>query len=277
MPLVLVGTPIGNLEDLSRRAVRALTEADVIACEDTRRTRKLLTAAGVRAGGRLVAVHEHNEAAMVPRVLAWLRAGKRVALVSDAGMPAVADPGERLVAAALQAGLPVEVVPGPSALLAALVVSGFPTSRFVFEGFLPRKGPARERRIAAVAAEERTVVLYEAPHRLAETLAELVAACGPDRPVVVARELTKVFEEVWRGRLGEAAARAAGGEPRGEHVVVLAGAPAKSEVGDEAIVRALERARAAGATTRAAVEEVATALGVSRRRVYELALRSGDG
>lgn len=278
MTLILVGTPIGNLEDVSPRAVRTLAEADVIACEDTRRTRKLLTAAGVAARGRLVAVHEHNEAAMVPRVVAWLRAGKRVALVTDAGMPGIADPGERIVAAAVQAGFGVEVVPGPSAVTAALAVSGLPCSRFVFEGFLPRKGPTRAERLAALAGEPRTAVLFEAPHRLVETLADLAASCGPDRSVAVARELTKLFEEVWRGDLAGALAWAGGSEPRGEYVIVLGGAPRPAAPDRATIARALGAARQAGATTRAAVDAVAEELGVSRRLVYEVALdeeRSG--
>lgn len=276
MTLVVVGTPIGNLDDVSPRAVRTLAEADVIACEDTRRTRKLLTASGVAARGRLVAVHEHNEAAMVPRVVAWLRAGKRVALVTDAGMPGIADPGERIVAAAVRAGITVEVVPGPSAVTAALAVSGLPCSRFVFEGFLPRKGPARAERLAALAGEGRTAVLFEAPHRLAATLADLVGACGAARPVAVARELTKLFEEVWRGDLAGALAWAGASEPRGEYVIVLGGAQRAAGPDRAAIARALRAAREAGATTRAAVDAVAEELGVSRRRVYEVALADED-
>lgn len=278
MSLVVVGTPIGNLEDISPRAVRALSEADVVACEDTRRTRKLLTATGVSARGRLVAIHEHNEAAMVPRVLEWLRAGKHVALVTDAGMPGIADPGERIVAAAVKAGVRVEVVPGPSAVTAALVVSGLPCSRFVFEGFLPRKGPERSERIAALAAETRTAVVFEAPHRVRETLGDLAAACGPGRPVAVARELTKLFEEVWRGDLAGALEWAGASEPRGEYVIVLGGAQPSQAPDRTVIARALRDARARGASTRDAVDAVAGALGVSRRQVYEIALdeeRSG--
>ncbi len=170
-------------------------------------------------------VNEHTERDTVPGILDRLARGERVALVSDAGLPGISDPGEVLVRAAVEAGFAVEVIPGPSAAAAALVVSGLPTARFVFEGFLPRKGSARSRRLAAVATEERTVVLYEAPHRLARTVADLVAVCGPERRVVFARELTKLHEEVWRGTLGEAVARVAAVEPRGEHVLVLDGAP----------------------------------------------------
>jgi 16S rRNA (cytidine1402-2'-O)-methyltransferase len=270
--LVLVGTPIGNLGDLSPRAVEALGEADLICCEDTRRTGRLLAHAGV-SGARLRVVNEHTEAAMEAEVVRRVAAGERVVLVSDAGMPAVSDPGARLVAAVVDAGLAVEVVPGPSAALAALVVSGLPTGRFAFEGFLPRSGAGRSARLAAVAADDRTTVLFEAPHRLAKTLAALVEVCGGGRAVVIARELTKLHEEVWRGTLAEAVARAGGDEPRGEHVIVLAGAPRPAEAGDDAVLAALAAARAAGSSTRDAVAQVAADLGVARRRVYELANR----
>lgn len=270
--LVLVGTPIGNLADLSPRAVEALARAAVVCCEDTRRTGRLLAHAGL-SGATLRVVNEHTEAAMVDDVLGWVAAGKRVALVSDAGMPAVSDPGAQLVAAVAGAGLAVEVVPGPSAALTALVVSGLPTGRFTFEGFLPRSGAARSARLAAVAAEERTTVLFEAPHRLARTLSALAEACGGERGVVVARELTKLHEEVWRGTLFEAVDRTAASEPRGEHVIVLAGAPPQAEADDEAVLAALVAARAAGSSTRDAVASVAADLGVAHRRVYDLATR----
>jgi 16S rRNA (cytidine1402-2'-O)-methyltransferase len=268
--LVLVGTPIGNLGDLSARAGAELARADVVACEDTRRTGKLLAHIGVRAP-RLLVVNDHTEARAARDVLSCLDRGERVVVVSDAGMPGISDPGERLVAAAAAAGHVVEVVPGPSASIAALVVSGLATGRFVFEGFLPRKGSGRTERLAAVASERRTVVLYEAPHRLARTLAELAETCGGERRVAIARELTKLHEEVWRGTLGAAVVRAGEAEPRGEHVVVLDGAPPPAEVDDEAILDALRRARGAGATTRDAATDVAEALGVPRRRVYALA------
>ncbi|MGI9021889.1 MAG: 16S rRNA (cytidine(1402)-2'-O)-methyltransferase, partial [Acidimicrobiales bacterium] len=226
MTLVLVATPIGNLGDLSPRSVQALTDADVIACEDTRRTRQLLAHAGIPAGGRLVTVNDHNETAQVGAVLARLDAGEQVVLVTDAGMPGISDPGERLVAAAAAAGYRVEVVPGPSAALAALVVSGLPAGRFCFEGFLPRKGRARTERLRELAAERRTTVVFESPHRVRQTVEELSRALDPLRRIVVARELTKVFEEVWRGTLADAVTHVAGTEPRGEYVLVLDGAAA---------------------------------------------------
>jgi 16S rRNA (cytidine1402-2'-O)-methyltransferase len=268
--LVLIGTPIGNLGDLSPRATEELGRADAIACEDTRRTGRLLELAGI--GRRpFVVVNDHTEAGAVGDVLARLDRGERVAVVSDAGMPGISDPGERLVRAAAAAGHVVEVVPGPSAAITALVVSGLPTGRFVFEGFLPRKGSGRTERLAALAGERRTVVLYEAPHRLARTVADLAAALGPERRVALARELTKLHEELWRGSLGEAIDWCAQREPRGEFVVVVDGAPAPPEPTDDDIADALRAARGAGRTTRDAVDEVAARLGVARKRVYALA------
>jgi len=274
--LVLVGTPIGNLGDLSPRAVEALQRADAICCEDTRRTGRLLQLAGI--GPRpLVVVNDHTEVRAVPGVLARLAAGERVAVVTDAGMPGISDPGERLVRAAVAAGHAVEVVPGPSAAIAALVVSGLPTGRWAFEGFLPRKGAGRAERLAEVARERRTVVLYEAPHRLARTLADLVEVCGPDRRVAVARELTKLHEELWRGTLGEALARAEAAPPRGELVLVLEGAPAP-EAASAADIEAAVRARLDGGDSpRDAAAAVARALGVPKRAVYDVAVRLGRG
>ena len=275
--LVVVGTPIGNLGDLTPRAIEALASADVVYCEDTRHSRKLLTHAGI-SGVPLRSLHEHNEDGRIDEVVTAVAAGRTVALVSDAGMPAVSDPGARVVAGVAAAGLTVTVVPGPSAVLAALVASGLATDRFCFEGFLPRSGRDRSDRMAAVAAEVRTVVLFEAPGRTAATLRDLAAVCGYDRPVAVARELTKLHEEIWRGSLAGAAEWAAGGV-RGEVVIVVAGAPelAEEPVDDELLIRALEAQVAAGARTRGAVDAVAATHGVPRRRVYELALRVKHG
>ncbi len=274
--LVLVGTPIGNLGDLTPRAVEAVASADLVCCEDTRRTGRLLQHAGIRAKA-LKVVNDHTEVDAVAHVVARLAGGEVVAVVSDAGMPGISDPGERLVAAAIEAGFAVEVVPGPTAAVTALVASGLTAGRFVFEGFLPRKGSGRAERLRDVAAERRTVVLYEAPHRVARTLGDLAEACGPDRRVVMARELTKLHEEHWRGSLAEAVARVADLEPRGEYVLVLDGAPAPEELTDRAILDALAAARAGGASNRDAVADVSARLGVARRRVYALATgRSGD-
>lgn len=268
--LVLVGTPIGNLEDLPPRAVRVLAEADLVVCEDTRRTGRLLQAAGISAK-KLLAAHEHNEAGQVGQVLERLRNGETVAIVSDAGMPGISDPGERMVRAAADAGIEVQVVPGPSAAVTGLVASGLPTGRFVFEGFLPRSGSGRTERLAALAGERRTIVLYEAPHRIARTLADLAGALGDDRRVALARELTKLHEETWRGTLGAALARTAEVEPRGEYVVVVEGSDAPPEANDVTLAAAVDRLLADGSSTRDAVAEVATTYGVPKRRVYDLA------
>ena len=271
--LVLVGTPIGNLGDLSPRAVEALAAADVILCEDTRRTRQLLTHAGIK-GKRLVALPGHREAQSVAPVVGWLGEGKTLAVASDAGMPAVSDPGARLVAAVTAAGFPVEVVPGPSAVLTALVVSGLPTERFCFEGFLPRRGAERTRRLNAIASQERTTVLFEAPHRLAATLVDLAEACGGGRRVAVARELTKLHEEIWRGSLRDAADRAAETEARGEYAIVVEGRDPGEAAPADADIEAAVRARLeAGQSARDAAHAVADELAVGRKRAYEMALR----
>lgn len=272
--LVLVATPIGHLGDLSPRAVAELGGAAAVVCEDTRRTGRLLVHAGV-ADKRLLVANEHTEASCAAEVRRLLDGGATVAVVTDAGTPGISDPGERLVRTAIEGGHRVEAVPGASALLAALVVSGLPTARFVMEGFLPRSGAERGERLAEVAAERRTAVLYEAPHRLARTLADLLAACGPDRPVAVCRELTKMHEETWRGRLGEAAARATAGDPLGEHVIVLGGAAAPADATDDELLAALAEARAAGRSGRDAVAAVAAAFGAPRRRVYDLDVGRG--
>jgi 16S rRNA (cytidine1402-2'-O)-methyltransferase len=278
--LTLVGTPIGNLGDLSTRAVSVLRDADVIAAEDTRRTRALLTHAGVAAAGRLVAVHEHNEAQQAPRLIEKAKAGAHIAYVTDAGMPGISDPGERLVRRAVAAGVPVSVVPGPSAVLAALVVSGLPTGRFAFEGFLPVRGSERSERLLALAAEDRTIVLFESPRRVARTLADLERVLGADRPVVVARELTKIHEEVLRTNLRDANERMVAGEPRGEYVIVVAPPPARPVADDETVYGAVSAALASGETARDAATAVARDLGISRRRAYEAATairRRGSG
>ena len=272
--LVLVATPIGNLGDLSPRALSALESADLICCEDTRRTRTLLSAMDLRAAGRLVSLHEHNERDRTASVLDAVAQGKAVVVVSDAGTPGISDPGSRLVKAALDAGLHVSTVPGPSAVLAALVISGLTTDRFVMEGFLPRRGPERTKQIASLRGEERTCVLFESPRRLWATLVELAEALGDSRQAVVARELTKIHEETLRGSLAELARNLEGVEVRGEVVLLLAGAePLEGAViDDEAILSAVRRARENGASLRDAAAMVAEALGVQRRRVYELAL-----
>lgn len=269
--LVLVATPIGHLDDLSTRTVEALRRADCVCCEDTRRTGNLLRHLGIRAP-RLLVINEHTEWDRTTEVLTLLAEGATVALVSDAGTPAISDPGERLVRAAVDAGVAVTAVPGPAALIMALVMSGLPTARFAFDGFLPRKGAERTRRLAEVARELRTVVLYEAPHRLARTLADLTTVCGEQRRVALARELTKVHEEMWRGTLGEALERAEHVTPRGEYVIVLEGAPGADGASDDEIDHELTQRLDAGMSVSRAAAEVAALFDLPRRAVYQQAL-----
>ncbi len=271
--LYLVGTPIGNLGDLSERARETLARADLVACEDTRRTGRLLRAVGLRA--RLVSFFEGNEARRTGELLAALREGRDVAVVSDAGMPGLSDPGERLVRAAVAAGIDVRVVPGPSAAIAALVVSGLPTDRFAFEGFLPRRASERRARLEALAAEPRTVVLFESPRRVGAFLRELLEILG-DRRVALCRELTKLHEEVLRGRASEVLAALGEREPRGEVVLVVEGAP---PAGEPSLEAALEEARglvAAGLRRREAAAAVARRHGVAANAVYRALIGPRD-
>lgn len=269
--LVLAATPIGNTNDASPRLRRLLAEADVVAAEDTRRTRDLARRLGVAIGGRVVSHHEHNEAGRVDELLEVVEGGGTVLVVTDAGMPAVSDPGYRLVTAAVAAGLPVTVAPGPSAVLAALAVSGLPTDRFAFEGFPPRRPGERARALAALADERRTLVFFEAPHRLTAFLSALAVAFGPDRRAAVCRELTKTYEEVRRDTLGALAAWAAAGGVRGEIVVVVEGAPQRSSAVDDLVARVLARADA-GERLKDAVAAVADETGAAKRDLYQAAL-----
>ncbi|HJO79060.1 MAG: 16S rRNA (cytidine(1402)-2'-O)-methyltransferase [Acidimicrobiales bacterium] len=268
--LTLVATPIGNLGDLSPRAVEVLSGADLVACEDTRRTGRLLSHAGI-TGSDLLRVDQHTEERAADTVIGRLAEGAAVAVVTDAGTPGISDPGERLVQRVLEAGFEVSVVPGPSAPVAALVVSGLSTTRWCMEGFLPRGGAARAGRLAELAIEERTMVLFESPHRLEGTLSDLTEAFGGQRPIAVVREVTKLHEEVWRGTLSEALDWIAT-PVKGEIVLVVGGAPPTDGADDERICTLLAEAKSTGASTRDAAEEVARRLGVSRRRAYRLAL-----
>ena len=268
MPLLVAATPIGNVEDASPRLRAALASADIIAAEDTRRVRRLLTALGVEATGRIVSHFEQNEQARLAPLLEELQAGRTVLVVTDAGTPLVSDPGYRLVAAAAEAGLPVHTLPGPSAVTAALAVSGLPADRWCFEGFLPRKAGERRRLLASLAGERRTLVFFEAPHRLAASLTDLVAAFGGDRRATVCRELTKTYEEVRRDTLAGLAAWAAEGV-RGEVTLVVAGAVEVAEPVDDATLVAQVAAYVdSGLSRRDAVDRVATERGLSRRLVY---------
>ncbi len=274
MTLVLAATPIGRVEDASPRLRAELAGADVVAAEDTRRLRRLLGELEVTVSGRVVSYFEGNEQQRTPQLLEELLAGQRVVLVTDAGMPSVSDPGFRLVAAAVDAGVTVTVVPGPSAVLAALAVSGLPVDRFCFEGFLPRKAAERARRLAALAEEPRTLVIFEAPHRTAATLAALADVFGAERPAALCRELTKTHEEVRRGPLAELAAAALDGV-RGEVTLVVAGAPTKAGAPlDEAALRAwVDDKVAAGSSRKDAILAVATESGLPRKAVYAAAHR----
>ena len=266
--LWLVATPIGNLGDLSPRAVDVLAHVGLICCEDTRRTGLLLQHAGVRAS-RLAVCNDHTELSRVAEVLSVLGDGRDVAIVSDAGTPGISDPGERIVRAVIDAGYDVSAVPGPSAAIMALTISGLAADRFVFEGFIPRKGADRAARLADIASEHRTTVIYEAPHRVLRTLEDLREQCGDDRQIVVTRELTKLHEEVVRGPLGEVDI----GGPRGEYVLVLAGAPVDDQpISDDEVREALRDELASGSSTRDAAAAVAKNVGRPKREVYALAV-----
>jgi len=273
--LVLAATPLGDSRDASPRLREALATADVIAAEDTRRTRALAAALGVQPSGRYVSFYDAVESARIPALVDAVRAGQTVVLVTDAGMPSVSDPGFTLVQATVAAGLPVTCLPGPSAVTTALALSGLPADRFCFEGFAPRKPGARKRFLAALAAEPRTAVFFESPHRVAETLAAAVEVLGADREAAVCRELTKQYEEVKRGPLGELAAWAAQGV-RGEITVVLAPAPA-AEVDVDDLVDDVQARVDAGERLKAVVAEVSAAAGVSSRALYDAVLAARNG
>jgi 16S rRNA (cytidine1402-2'-O)-methyltransferase len=275
---VLVATPIGNLADLSPRALAALQEADAVLCEDSRVTGGLLARQGVAA--TMIPLHDHNEAAQAPRLVGRMKAGECFALVSDAGTPLVSDPGYRLVRAAIEAGVTVSAIPGPNAAVMALSLSGLPPHPFLFLGFLPARAGPRAAEIMRLRQLERaglsaTLVLYEAPHRLAEALAALAEGLGADRAAAVARELTKRFEEVRRGTLGDLAAHYSTAEARGEICVVVGPAPAE-QAGSAELDDALRAAFAAGLSLRDAAASVAEATGLTRRDVYRRALDLGS-
>lgn len=268
--LVLAGTPIGDVADAPPRLAAELAAAEVIAAEDTRRLRRLTQALGVHTTGRVVSYFEGNEAARTPELADALEAGARVLLVTDAGMPSVSDPGYRLVAAAVERGVKVTAVPGPSAVLTALAVSGLPVDRFCFEGFLPRKPGERRSRLREVAGERRTLVYFEAPHRLDDTLAAMSEILGADRRAAVCRELTKTYEEVRRGPLEELAAWAADGV-RGEITIVVEGAPetGPQDLGPEELVRRVHVREEAGERRKEAIAAVAAETGLPKREVFD--------
>ena len=268
--LYIVGTPIGNLEDMSLRALRILGEVDLIAAEDTRKTRKLLTHFKIKTP--LTSYHQHNKLTRLDELLGTLQ-HKDVALVSEAGMPGLSDPGYELIQAAIVQGIPVVPVPGPSALVTALVISGLPTDSFLYLGFLPRRQKERRLLLASVAGERRTLVAFEAPHRLLASLADLKDVLG-DRRIAIARELTKMYEEVWRGNLSQALAYFEENPPRGEFTLVIEGAREERAKWDEVqVMEALAELLADGVKRKEAVQAVSELAGWPRREVYKLALR----
>ncbi|MBA3719502.1 MAG: 16S rRNA (cytidine(1402)-2'-O)-methyltransferase [Nocardioidaceae bacterium] len=271
--LVLAATPIGNAADAPARLATELAAADVVAAEDTRRLHRLVADLGVEPTGRVVSYYDGNETRRTTELLDELLAGRRVLVVTDAGMPTVSDPGYRLVAAAVAAGVRVTAVPGPSAVVTALAVSGLPVDRFCFEGFLPRRTGERARRLAELAPERRTLVFFEAARRTAATLTAMAEAFGPDRQAAVCRELTKTHEEVRRGSLAELVEWAADGV-RGEVTLVVGGASAPAPPADSELVEAVAGLEAEGTSRRDAIAEVAQRTGVPRRTVYDLVHRA---
>lgn len=267
---MLVATPIGNVADLSPRAAHLLAQADVVCCEDTRHSGQLFARLGIRPQ-RLMSLHEHNESARGREIVGLIEAGLTVALVSDAGMPVISDPGARLVTLVHEAGLRVTAVPGPSAAVTAVALAGFGGDRFSFEGFVPKKGAERAARLAEIAASPVPSVIYEAPGRVEALLSDLARLCGDERAVTVGRELTKLHEEVWRGGIGEAVRKWPSEEARGEFVIVLEGATEPQSVVPSPLelAEAVSRLTAAGSTRRDAVAEVAERSGISRRAVYD--------
>ncbi|MEI8407137.1 MULTISPECIES: 16S rRNA (cytidine(1402)-2'-O)-methyltransferase [unclassified Kribbella] len=273
--LVLAGTPIGDVGDASARLGKVLGEADVVAAEDTRRLRRLTGELGIVVAGRVVSYFEGNERERAPELLEALTAGQTVVVVTDAGMPSVSDPGYRLVAAAIEAGVHVTAVPGPSAVLTAVALSGLPVDRFTFEGFLPRKPGERARRLAELADEPRTMVFFEAPHRLAASLEAMAEAFGAERRTAVCRELTKTYEEVKRGPIAELATWAADGV-RGEITVVVAGADPDKVVTPEDLAREVATDEEAGTPRKQAIADVAKRFNVPKRTVYDAVLAARD-
>jgi 16S rRNA (cytidine1402-2'-O)-methyltransferase len=269
--LYLVGTPIGNLGDMTMRGLQVLRDVDTIAAEDTRHTGKLLHHFQIKTPQ--ISYHQHNEQQRIPELIGQLESGKSIALVTDAGMPGISDPGYLIVSACVAAGIRVIPIPGVTAVVTAVSASGLPSDRFVFEGFLPVKGQERRDRLESVSGEPRTLVFYESPHRLRQTLADFATTFGADRQIVIGRELTKLHEEFWRGNIGDAIEHYTQTEPQGEYAIVLAGAHvSQPTLSDEAIDRALIELMLNGTSRSQASRIVAEQISQSRRYVYQLAL-----
>jgi 16S rRNA (cytidine1402-2'-O)-methyltransferase len=269
--LYIVGTPIGNLEDITFRAVRILQNVDLIAAEDTRHTGKLLQHLQVRTPQ--ISYHEHNRSSRIPELLEHLHSGKAIALVSDAGMPGISDPGYELVKACVEAGISVVPIPGASAAITALSAAGLPTDRFVFEGFLPAKGQQRREYLEVLETESRTLIFYESPHRLRETLQDLAQVWGSDRQIVLARELTKLYEEFWRGTIGDAIAHYQQREPQGEYTILVAGKPpSQTLLTEEQLKAELQQLISQGISRSQASRQLTKYTSLNRRQVYQIAL-----
>ncbi|MBD1930874.1 MULTISPECIES: 16S rRNA (cytidine(1402)-2'-O)-methyltransferase [Cyanophyceae] len=269
--LYVVGTPIGNLEDMTFRAVRILQEVDAIAAEDTRHTGKLLQHFQIKTPQ--ISYHEHNQAQRIPELLQQLKMGKAIALVTDAGMPGISDPGYELVKACIEAEMPVVPIPGCTAVTTALSAAGLPTDRFVFEAFLPAKGADRQQHLESLQTETRTLIFYEAPHRLRQTLQDLAVVLGENRKIVLARELTKLHEEFWRGTIGEAILHYNQREPQGEFTLVVAGGELVTPLlSEEALKAELQQLLYQGISRSQASRQLAKATSIPRRQIYQLAL-----
>jgi 16S rRNA (cytidine1402-2'-O)-methyltransferase len=269
--LYIVGTPIGNLEDITFRAVRILQNVDLIAAEDTRHTGKLLQHLQVRTPQ--ISYHEHNRSSRIPELLEHLHSGKAIALVSDAGMPGISDPGYELVKACVEAGISVVPIPGASAAITALSAAGLPTDKFVFEGFLPAKGQQRREYLEVLETESRTLIFYESPHRLRETLQDLAQVWGSDRQIVLARELTKLYEEFWRGTIGDAIAHYQQREPQGEYTILVAGKPpSQTLLTEEQLKAELQQLISQGISRSQASRQLTKYTSLNRRQVYQIAL-----
>ncbi|MBR8834866.1 MAG: 16S rRNA (cytidine(1402)-2'-O)-methyltransferase [Stigonema ocellatum SAG 48.90 = DSM 106950] len=269
--LYVVGTPIGNLEDMTFRGVRILQTVDLIAAEDTRHTGKLLQHFQIKTNQ--VSYHDHNRSSRIPELLEQLSNGKAIALVTDAGMPGISDPGYELVKVCVEAGIPVVPIPGASAVITALSAAGLPTDRFVFEGFLPAKGQQRQEHLELLKTESRTLIFYESPHRLRDTLQDLAEIFGNERQIVVSRELTKLYEEFWRGTMAEAISLYSQREPQGEYTLVVAGNPSElPQLSEDELKAELEKLMSEGISRSQASRQLAKVTSLNRRQLYQLAL-----
>ena len=270
--LVLIATPIGNLEDISLRALREIRNADLVCCEDTRRTGKLFELLDIQPRPDLFVLNEHTELGKSSEIIDRILKGQRIAVVSDAGMPGISDPGEHIVRVAIEQEVSIEVIPGPSAGLTALVASGLPTNRYVFQGFLPRKGRARDHRLIEISKEEKTTVVFESGNRLQKTIDDLLKVCGSDRHVCIAKELTKIHEEFIRGTLQELCKTMPSRSTKGEYVLVISGFHEEKKVDDQQLLTSIREFRDRGKSNKDAVRETAKKYGISKRLVYGLSI-----